>query len=180
MSGKGAGRLGTGFSSRRGSAAMRPSGGWSAAAGPVVRNRLSTKQLLSPNSVRNSCVQHHLPPIDLLISSRLTACESIGDKSSSLYTPTVQNTYVQCFCTAPLGKESRPHPNLRAGLRTPHSLVLSRDQYQLRSHNLGWNLAGIKEWCSLRGCMRCAALGMHDFLWMTKPITLFVPSYRCV
>jgi hypothetical protein len=36
---------------------------------------------------------------------------------------TVQNTYVQCFHTAPLGGESPPHPYLRAGLRIAHSLV---------------------------------------------------------
>jgi hypothetical protein len=50
---------------------------------------------------------------------------------------TVQNTYVQCFCTAPLGEESRPHPYLRAGLRIPQSLVLSMARFRLSRHNLG-------------------------------------------
>jgi hypothetical protein len=50
----------------------------------------------------------------------------------------------------PLGEESRPHPYLRAGLRIPHSLMLSMARFRLSSHNLGWNLAGIKEWCGLR------------------------------
>jgi hypothetical protein len=53
---------------------------------------------------------------------------------------TVQNTYVQCFRTAPLGAESRPHPYLRAGLRIPHSLVLSMARFRLSSHNLGETL----------------------------------------
>jgi hypothetical protein len=33
----------------------------------------------------------------------------------------MQNTYVQCFCTAPLGEESRLHPLSRAELRILHS-----------------------------------------------------------
>jgi hypothetical protein len=89
---------------------------------------------------------------------------------------TVQNTYVQCFRTAPLGEESRPHPYLRAGLRVPHSLVLSMARFRLSSHNLGVELGkhqGVV-WFA-RGCERCAALGMHDlpvddhllFSWMT-------------
>jgi hypothetical protein len=57
---------------------------------------------------------------------------------------TVQNTYVPCFRTAPLGEESRPHPYLRAGLRIPHiphSLVLSMARFRLSSHNLGVELS---------------------------------------
>jgi hypothetical protein len=76
---------------------------------------------------------------------------------------TVQNTYVQCFRTAPLGEESRPHPYLRAGLRIPHSSVLSMARFRLSSHNLGLELGrhqGVV-WFA-RGCKRCAALGMHD------------------
>jgi hypothetical protein len=76
---------------------------------------------------------------------------------------TVQNTYVQCVHTAPLGEESRPHPYLRAGLRIPHSLVLSMARFRLSSHNLGVELGRYQGvvWF-VRGCKRCAALGMHD------------------
>jgi hypothetical protein len=76
---------------------------------------------------------------------------------------TVQNTYVQCFCTTPLSEKSRPHPYLRAGLRIPRSLVLSMARFRLSSHNLGVELGrhqGVV-WF-VRGCKRCAALGMHD------------------
>jgi hypothetical protein len=76
---------------------------------------------------------------------------------------TVQNTYVQCFRTAPLGEESRPHPYLRAGLRIPNLLVLSMARFSRSSHNLGVELGrhqGVV-WFA-RGCKRCAALGMHD------------------
>jgi hypothetical protein len=76
---------------------------------------------------------------------------------------TVQNIYVQCFRTAPLGEESRPHPYMRAGLRIPHSLVLSMARFLLSSHNLGVELGrhqGVV-WFA-RGCKRWAALGMHD------------------
>jgi hypothetical protein len=76
---------------------------------------------------------------------------------------TVQNTSVQCFRTAPLGEESRPRPYLRAGLRIPHSLVLSMARFRLSSHNLGVELGrhqGVV-WFAC-GCKRCAALGMHD------------------
>jgi hypothetical protein len=76
---------------------------------------------------------------------------------------TVQNTYVQCFRTAPLGEESRPHPYLRAELRIPHSLVLSMARFRLSSHNWGVEFGrhqGVV-WFA-RGCKRCAALGMHD------------------
>jgi hypothetical protein len=76
---------------------------------------------------------------------------------------TVQNTYVQCFCTAPLGEESRPHPYLSAGLCIPHSLVLSMARFRLSSHNLGVELGrhqGVV-WFAC-GCKQCAALGMHD------------------
>jgi hypothetical protein len=68
-----------------------------------------------------------------------------------------------CFRTASLGEESRPHPCLRAGLRIPHSLVLSMARFRLSSHNLGVELGrhqGVV-WFA-RGCKRCAALGMHD------------------
>jgi hypothetical protein len=77
---------------------------------------------------------------------------------------TVQNTYVQCFRTAPLGEESEPHPFLGAGLRIPHSLVLSMARFRLSSHSLGVELGrhqGVA-WFA-RGCKRCAALGMLDF-----------------
>jgi hypothetical protein len=76
---------------------------------------------------------------------------------------TVQNTYVKCFRTAPLGEESRPHPFLRAGLRIPHLLVLSMARFRLSSLNLGVELGrhqGVV-WF-VRGCKRCAALGMHN------------------
>jgi hypothetical protein len=76
---------------------------------------------------------------------------------------TVQNTYVQCFRTAPLGEESRPYPYLRPGLRIPHSLVLSMARFRLSSHKLGVELGrrhGVV-WFA-RGCKLCAALGMHD------------------
>jgi hypothetical protein len=53
---------------------------------------------------------------------------------------TVQNTSVQCFRTALLGEESRPHPYLRAELLIPHSLELSMAQFRLSSHNLGVEL----------------------------------------
>jgi hypothetical protein len=53
---------------------------------------------------------------------------------------TVQNTFVHCFRTAPLGEESRPHPYLRAGLRISHSLVLSMARFRLGSQNLGVDL----------------------------------------
>jgi hypothetical protein len=76
---------------------------------------------------------------------------------------TVQNTYVQCFRTVPLGEESRPNPYLRAGLRIAHSLVLSMARFRLSSHNLGVKLGRHQGmvWFA-RGCKRCAALGMHD------------------
>jgi hypothetical protein len=72
---------------------------------------------------------------------------------------TVQNTYVQCFRTAPLGEESRPHPYLRAGLRIPHSLVLGMARFRLSSHNLGVELGRHQ---GVVWFARCAALGMHD------------------
>jgi hypothetical protein len=53
---------------------------------------------------------------------------------------TVQSTSVQCFCTTPLSEESRPHLYLRAGLRIPHSLMLSMARFRLSSHNLGVEL----------------------------------------
>jgi hypothetical protein len=76
---------------------------------------------------------------------------------------TVQNTYVQCFFTAPLGEESRPYPCLRAGLRIPHSLVLSMARFRLSSHNLGMELGRNQGviWFA-RGCKQCAALKIHD------------------
>jgi hypothetical protein len=75
----------------------------------------------------------------------------------------VQNIFVQCFRTAPLGEESRPHPYLRAGLRIPHSLVLSMARFRLSSHNLGVELGRHQGmiWFA-HGCKRCAALAMHD------------------
>jgi hypothetical protein len=84
---------------------------------------------------------------------------------------TVQNTYVQCFRTAPLGEESRLHPYLRAALRIPHSLVLSMARFRLSSHNLGVEL-GIKEWFGLRMAASDVQL-CTIFLWMTKPIYSF-------
>jgi hypothetical protein len=83
---------------------------------------------------------------------------------------TVQNTYVQCFRTAPLGEESRPHPYLRAGLHIPHSLVLSMAWVRLNSHSL----AGSKEWFGLRVAASDVQLWECTiFLWMTKPIYSF-------
>jgi hypothetical protein len=76
---------------------------------------------------------------------------------------TVQNTNVQFFQTAPLGEESRPRPYLRAGLRIPHSLVLSRARFHLSSHDLGVELnrhQGVVWFAP--GCKQCAALEMHD------------------
>jgi hypothetical protein len=76
---------------------------------------------------------------------------------------TVQNTYMQCSRTTLLGEESPPHPYLRAGLRIPHSSVLSMARFRLSSHNLGVELGrhqGVA-WFA-RGCMRCAALRAHD------------------
>jgi hypothetical protein len=70
---------------------------------------------------------------------------------------------MQCFRTAPLGEESRPHPYLRARLRIPHSLVLSMARFRLSSHNLGVELGrhqGVV-WFA-RGCKQCATLEMHD------------------
>jgi hypothetical protein len=81
---------------------------------------------------------------------------------------TVQNNaYVKCFRTAPLGKESRPHPYLRAGLRIPHSLGLS--------------MAGTRgTWQASRSGLVCAWLqAMCSFGNARSPPTLFVPSYRC-
>jgi hypothetical protein len=75
----------------------------------------------------------------------------------------MQNTYVQCFHTAPLGEESLPQPYLRAGLHISTFLVLSMTGFHLSSHNLGVELGrhqGVV-WFA-RGCKRCAALGMHD------------------
>jgi hypothetical protein len=74
---------------------------------------------------------------------------------------TVQNTYVQCFRTAPLGDESRRHPYLRAGLRIPHSLVLIMDRFRLRSLNLGVELGRHRVVWFARDCKRCAAVGIH-------------------
>jgi hypothetical protein len=76
---------------------------------------------------------------------------------------TLQNTYVQCFCSAPLGEESRPPTYLHAGLRIPHSLVLSMARFRLCSYSLGVELCRHRRvvWVA-RGCMRCAALEMHD------------------
>jgi hypothetical protein len=54
-------------------------------------------------------------------------------------------------------------PYLRAGLRIPHTLVLSMARFHLSSHNLGVELGrhqGVV-WFA-RGCKQCAALGMHD------------------
>jgi hypothetical protein len=87
---------------------------------------------------------------------------------------TVQNIYVQCFCTAPLGAESRPHPDLRAQLRILHSVVLSMARIRLSSHNLGVGLGRTREWFGLRvaACdvqlWECAI-----FQRMTKPIYSF-------
>jgi hypothetical protein len=70
--------------------------------------------------------------------------------------------------------KSRPHPYLRAGLRIPHSLVLSMARFRLSSHNLEWNLAGIKEWFGLRVAASDLQLWERTtFLWMTKPIFSF-------
>jgi hypothetical protein len=44
---------------------------------------------------------------------------------------------VQCFRTTPKGEQSQPYPYLRAGLRTPQSLVLSMARFRLSSHNMG-------------------------------------------
>jgi hypothetical protein len=86
---------------------------------------------------------------------------------------TVQNTYVQCFRTAPLGEEFRPHPYFRAGLRFQHSLVLSMARFRLSRHNLGVEL-GIKEWFGLRVAASDVQLWECTiFLWMTKPIYSF-------
>jgi hypothetical protein len=87
---------------------------------------------------------------------------------------TVLNTYVQCFCTAPLGEESRPHPYLRAGLRIPHSLVLSMAQFRLSSHNLGVELGRHQEmvWFA-RGCKHVQLWECTIFMSMTKPIYSF-------
>jgi hypothetical protein len=86
----------------------------------------------------------------------------------------VQSTYVQCFRTAPLGEESRPHPYLRVGLRISHSLVMSMARFRLSSHNLGVELGRYQgvAWFA-RGCKRCAALGMHDLPVDDKAHLLF-------
>jgi hypothetical protein len=92
---------------------------------------------------------------------------------------TVQNTYVQCFRTALLGEESRPHPYLRAGLRIPHLLGLSMARFRLSSHNLGVEFGrhqGVV-WFA-RGCKRCAALGMHDLPVDDDAHLLFFPQQR--
>jgi hypothetical protein len=82
---------------------------------------------------------------------------------------TVQNTYVQCIRTAPPGEESRPHPYLRAGLRIPHSLVLSIASVAI---TWGWNLAGNKEWFGLRVAANDVQLWeCTTFLWMTYMMT---------
>jgi hypothetical protein len=100
---------------------------------------------------------------------------------------TVQNTYMQCFRTAPLGEESRPHPYLRAGLHIPHSLVLSMARFRLNSHNMGVELGrhqGVV-WFA-RGYKRRTALGMHDLpvddevhLLFSCPATAVVRRYNC-
>jgi hypothetical protein len=74
---------------------------------------------------------------------------------------TVQNTFVHCFRTAPLGVESRPHPYMCAGLRIPHSLVLSMARSCLSSLGVELGRHQGVVWFA-RGCKRCAALGMHD------------------
>jgi hypothetical protein len=87
---------------------------------------------------------------------------------------TVQNTYVQCFRTTPLGEESRPNSYLRAGLRIPHSLVLSMARFRLSSHTLGVELGrhqGV-------GWFAIAASDVQlkectIFLWMTIAIYSF-------
>jgi hypothetical protein len=83
---------------------------------------------------------------------------------------TVQNIYVQCFRTAPLG-ESRPYLYLRAGLRIPHSWCLAWLGSASVATTWGWNLAGIKEWFSLRVAASDVQLWECTiFLWTTKPI----------
>jgi hypothetical protein len=62
-----------------------------------------------------------------------------------------------------LGKESRSHPCLHAGLRIPHLLVLRLAQFRLNGRNLGMEV-GRHQWVVwfALGCKRCAALGMPD------------------
>jgi hypothetical protein len=93
-------------------------------------------------------------------------CIGLGaaGNNSSMRVLLCKRLSVQCFRSAPLGEESRPHPYLRAELRIPHSLVeLSHAQFCLSSHNLGVEIGRHQGvfWFA-HGCKRCAALGMHD------------------
>jgi hypothetical protein len=85
---------------------------------------------------------------------------------------TVQNTYVQCFRTAPLGEEHIHICVLGCAFHIRWCLAWLGSASVATAW--GWNLAGIKEWFGLR----VAASDMQlwectTFLWMTKPIFSF-------
>jgi hypothetical protein len=94
------------------------------------------------------------PDLDLVAQAVLNWAKSCREQLLHAGA-TVQNTYVQCFRTAPLGEEARPHPFFCAGLRIPHSLVLSMARFCLSSHFLGVEIGRHQglAWFA-RGCKR--------------------------
>jgi hypothetical protein len=86
---------------------------------------------------------------------------------------TVQNTYMQCFRTAPLGEESRPHPHCVLGCAFHIRWCLAWLGFASVATTWGWNLAGIKEWFGLREAASDVLWECTIFLWMTKPIYSF-------
>jgi hypothetical protein len=103
-------------------------------------------------------------------------CSGLGaaGNNSFMWVLQCKTTHIQCIRTAPLDEESRPHPYSLAGLRTPHSLVLSMARLRLSSHKLGVKLGrrqGVVGFT--RGCKRCATLEIRYLPEMMKPICYF-------
>jgi hypothetical protein len=93
---------------------------------------------------------------------------------------TVQSTYVQCFRTAPLGEESRPHHICVLGCAFHIRWCLAWLGSASVATSWGWNLSGIKEWFGLRVAASDVQLWeCTTFLWMTKPIITFRVQRRC-
>jgi hypothetical protein len=70
--------------------------------------------------------------------------------------------------------KSLDHPYLPAGLRIPHSLVLSMARFRLSSHNLGVKLGRQKGVVWL--CVAASVVQLWEctiFLWTAKPIYSF-------
>jgi hypothetical protein len=77
---------------------------------------------------------HSVHPLDLDMVAQALLHWAGSCRQQPLHAcATVHSTYMQRFRTAPLGKESGPHPYLRVGLRAPHSLVLSMARLRLSS-----------------------------------------------